>query len=696
MDIRAIIETDERPKARHLPGAPHVNQAPQAPLDSGLIKYGQPNDASFQRDSRPPQLSSIHTPSYQGSRYLQSPSTGSASSPNQFPQSASRSFGRYPSPHQYNHSPPNSFHTAPNPSQDHRSSLGTPTYPPPGPSTPIARTPTGSTPGSASAYSNWARPTSSHSASTPTSAQYPPTHVFKESPQSAPMHVGPIQHPLPSQTVSPQQSAPLGPPSLRYRTSLEGQLNSPVTTIHRRTNSGDMRSHRRQNESANPLNHSPPIEPSSLSRNNSQDLGYRREREQSISVSPKTKLASLPTPTSLGTANGYHADASEESFLGNERPVNNVSHEPPMPYGHEPPRPIARRSTSMGIDSMLNAAPSRAVRPPPSQIPGPDEYLAKSYNVTPAGTALPSSSASHQTSNETSSVSQASVNLSQQSRASHASSVRHHNQTRHTSTTSASGLQDDHPVPRESLDVDMPLLKEENGIVPPAQNAWQPAQIQETTAVGTESAAPQSQPPSVPAKKKARLDSTSELAMQDNNGKGLKASQKAKPKKPPRMPMPIFAQSIRDYGSIENFRARSAPTNANKAPTNGHTATNGISKLAQQQTSKGPLGHWEPSIMNVIPADEVVKAVSDFLFMNVVLQNHQIGVAAAGGAAGRGAVLEIEAKIGRIIDKNTTDRLRLPVLTETVFNRNDIEKRTTFESSMSEVSHLCQDSRSVY
>ena len=696
MDIRAIIEPDERPQARHLPGAPNVNQAPQAPLDSGFIKYGQPNDASFQRDSRPPQLSSIHTPGYQGSRYLQSPSTGSASSPNQFPQSASRSFGRYPSPHQYNHSPSTSFHTAPNPSQDHRSSLGTPTYPPPGPSTPIARTPTGSTPGSASAYSNWARPTSSHSASTPTSAQYPPPHVFKESPQSAAMHVGPIQHPLPSQTVSPQQSAPLGPPSLRYRTSLDGQLNSPVTTSHRRSNSGDMRGHRRQNESANPLNHSPPIEASSLSRNNSQDLGYRREREQSISVSPKTKLASLPTPTSSGTTNGYHADASEEGFLGNEKPVNNISHEPPMPYGHEPPRPIARRSTSMGIDSMLNAAPSRAIRPPASQVPGSDEYLAKSYNVTPAGTALPSSSASHQTSNETSSVSQASMNFSQQSRASHASSTRHQIQTRHTSATSASGSHDGHPLPRESLDVDMPLLKEESSTLPLAQDAWQATQIQETAAVGTESATTQSQSPSAPVKKKARLDSTSELTMEDTNGKGLKASQKGKLKKPPRMPLPIFAQSIREYGSIENFRARSAPGYASRAPTNGHTATNGISKPAPQQTSKGPLGHWEPSIMNIIPYDEVVKAVSDFLFNNVILHNNQIGVAAAGGAAGGGAVLEIEAKIGRIMDKNTTDRLRIPVLTETVFNRGDTEKRTSFESSMTEVSRPCQDSRSVH
>lgn len=696
MDIRSLIDTDERPKARHVPGAPNVNQALQASLNGSLTKYGQPNDASFQRDSRPPQLSSIHTPSYQDSRYLQSPSTGSGSSPNQFPQSANRNTGRYPSPHQYNHSPSNSFHTAPNPSQDHRSSLGTPTYPPLGPSTPIARTPTGSTPGSASAYSNWARPTSSHSASTPTSAQYPPPHVFKESPQSAAMHVGPIQHPLPSQTVSPQQSAPLGPPSLRYRSSLEGQFYSPVNTSHRRSNSGDVRAHRRQHESSNPLNQSPPREPPSLSRNNSQDLSYRREREQSISVSPKTTLASLPTPTSFGTANGYHADVNEESFLGNDGPVNNISHEPPVPYGHEPPRPIARRSTSMGIDSMLNAAPSRAIRPSGSQVPVPDEYIAKSYNVTPAGTALPSSSASHQTSNETSSVSQASMNSNnQQSHASHASSIRHHNQTRHTSATSASGSHDDHPLPRELLDVDMPLLKEEISTMPPAQDAWQPSQIQETAAVGTGSAATQSQPPSVPVKKKARLDSTSELTIQDTNGKGLKASQKPKAKKPPRMAMPIFAQNIRDYGSIENFRARSAPTNANKAPTNGHTATNGISKPAPQQTSKGPLGHWEPSIMNVIPSDEVVKVVSDFLFVNV-MSNDQIGVAAAGGAAGRGAVLEIEAKIGRIMDKNTMDRLRIPVKTETVFDRSDPNFRTTFESSMTEVSRSCQHSRSVY
>ena len=270
MDIKSLIDTDDRPKNRHPSGPTGPNQASRPSLGGSLTQYGQRDDAAFQRDSRPPQLSSIHTPGYQDVRYLQSPSTGSKSSSAHFSQAANRSSGRYSSPNQYNHSPPNSFHSAPNPSQDHRSSLGTPTYPALGPSTPITHTPTGSTPGSASAYPNWPRPTSSHSASTPTSAQYPPQHVFRESPQSAGVYADSIQHPPPSQAMSPQQSAPLGPPSMRYRPSLEARYSSPGSTSHRRSTSGDMRGQQGLQDPSNSVLHSPSSDRPSLSRHSSQ------------------------------------------------------------------------------------------------------------------------------------------------------------------------------------------------------------------------------------------------------------------------------------------------------------------------------------------------------------------------------------------------------------------------------------------
>lgn len=88
--------------------------------------------------------------------------------------------------------------------------------------------------------------------------------------------------------------------------------------------------------------------------------------------------------------------------------------------------------------------------------------------------------------------------------------------------------------------------------------------------------------------------------------------------------------------------------------------------------------------MNVIPSDEVIRVISDILFLQV-MENKEIGVAPAGGPAGHGAVLEIEAKIGRLMDKNTNVRVHIPVRTETIFDRNYPSLQTYFESSMTEV-----------
>lgn len=61
-----------------------------------------------------------------------------------------------------------------------------------------------------------------------------------------------------------------------------------------------------------------------------------------------------------------------------------------------------------------------------------------------------------------------------------------------------------------------------------------------------------------------------------------------------------------------------------------------------------------------------------------------IGAGPAGGAAeGQGAILEIEAKLGQLVDKHRGERLRLPVLTECVISKDDPSIRTAFESSMS-------------
>ena len=124
-----------------------------------------------------------------------------------------------------------------------------------------------------------------------------------------------------------------------------------------------------------------------------------------------------------------------------------------------------------------------------------------------------------------------------------------------------------------------------------------------------------------------------------------------------------------------------------KEESNGHSAsTNDVLLPKTQPLSDrpGPLGPWERNILDMEPSDEVTKVVADFLFTEVVART-DIGVAPIGGAAGSGAVIEIEAKIGQLIDKNTNDRLQLPTMTECIVSKDDPSLRVAFKSSMTEV-----------
>lgn len=112
-------------------------------------------------------------------------------------------------------------------------------------------------------------------------------------------------------------------------------------------------------------------------------------------------------------------------------------------------------------------------------------------------------------------------------------------------------------------------------------------------------------------------------------------------------------------------------------------AVNG--NAVKESAADNPLGPWEPTITNVIPSEELTKLICDFLFQQVVMRK-DIGAGPAGGmAVGSGAILEVEAKLGRLIDKSRGERLRLPILSETVISKDDPNLRLAFESSMSQV-----------
>lgn len=91
------------------------------------------------------------------------------------------------------------------------------------------------------------------------------------------------------------------------------------------------------------------------------------------------------------------------------------------------------------------------------------------------------------------------------------------------------------------------------------------------------------------------------------------------------------------------------------------------------------IGSWEPSIGNTEPHEELTRSIADFLWREVIMRYETQPADEVSGT-----MIEIEAKIGQIIDRNTNARVNLPVSTETVMV-NDNRCPIQFKSSMTEV-----------
>jgi hypothetical protein len=96
-----------------------------------------------------------------------------------------------------------------------------------------------------------------------------------------------------------------------------------------------------------------------------------------------------------------------------------------------------------------------------------------------------------------------------------------------------------------------------------------------------------------------------------------------------------------------------------------------------EEPVSGILGQWEKSITGKKPFEEMTKIVADFIFMNVIRRGD------LGELSSRGVQVEIEAKLGQLIDKDTNQRYHLPVRSECILG--DLA-RVGFRSSMTEVS----------
>lgn len=172
----------------------------------------------------------------------------------------------------------------------------------------------------------------------------------------------------------------------------------------------------------------------------------------------------------------------------------------------------------------------------------------------------------------------------------------------------------------------------------------------------------------------------------------LQQAQQARP--PPKKRMrytepPIWAQSVRSKVGISRMNGKQAlsvqPVQAPPPTTRPETNGNQLVSRATPQAAGGKphpsaiLGPWEESILGMRPTEQMTKLVADFLFLKVVSRGD------LGELASRGVEIEIEAKLGQLIEKDTNERLRLPVTSECILAENS---RVGFRSSMTEVWHL--------
>ena len=710
MDIKSIIDSEDHPPTRR----PSVS----VPAKQGV----RPNQIGFLgtqapaydngRDIRPPQPAPLQTSPYNDSHYPAASPHENIRSPYQRTPSFGLNNGPYPTPHVPHQSPHHTQQVLQFPQREGSLNSGPHSGRSFGHSTPLSQTPTASTPGSASAYSNFPRPTSSHSIPTPNSI-HNASGFPRESPQ--PSHTQPrtSSQPQGTQHYISQPATPLGPPTTYGRPSLSHHQESPEEHRHRRSFSGG---HQSQQDFIGPLA-TPGKSPSIYRERQSSVQSYHQlhEREQSLSVSPKTRVPSLPSIDRMNSMEG-----PPNPDFGRNAQAPSAKRKADADFENDRKPKLARKpSRSVGVSGLLNAEP-----------PGESVYQSTQSKRESSNDQQSDVRFIDNKNLKKSLQHQLSMSPDRGSQPPHAISNQHSPALYQYPTSTASDSTIPTPVSHPPTPSRMPssfktaALKASSGLIdaplPPAKKTFRapkkakrpPAELSDSEVVEIDTPLQ-----SEPANKKPRIE---ESQHSDNaiSEQMIQPSAQPKTRKVTRIShwqnVPVFAQSIfgpeRTKELFENNCAgisRGLPTttpapratppkrgNRINGTTRSHTQAplqpsvpNGIPIANGQPSipSDGPLGPWEYSVTDTIPADEVTRIVADFLYSHVVT-NDDAGVAPAGGGRGLGAVLEIEAKIGRLMDRNTNDRLRLPVMNECVISHTDPNMRVSFESSMTEVS----------
>lgn len=720
MDIKSIIDSEDTPPTRK-PSVSIPVKSDKRPSPAGFTTQAPAYDN--RRDIRPPQPSPLQTPSRNDSHFAGAPTHDNLSSPYQRTSPFGLNNGQHPYAQASNQSPHYSQQGAYYPHHEVNTANGPSSGRSFGPSTP-SQTPTVTTPGSTGVYSAFQRPTSSHSVPTPNSAQHS-SNILRESPQPSNSDHRALPQAQGGQRYTSQPSTPLGPPSTYNRPSLNIQRESPRAYSHQRSLSGGAAGQHEIPELSAATRGSPSAyrEP----RSSVQGHSDSRSRKKSVSVSPKTRLPSLPRLNSMSAFENPRNPSV--GWSGHDSPARRNPDSDASPFGAAREPNLKRTpSRSVGLSGLLNTEPTNDTAEEtyrPSQTKSPsnndqdsdieilsheiirkapqsDSFIAPhqsplaSYDRKVNHSSTPVQSSNSTTSNHihTTSPSQPSTipnseQVGATSRPTLPSQIESTSSFRQAALKTSNGLINA-PLP--------PVQKSSRAKKQPKRPIHEPSE--------TEVSGNDDNLLSQPAKKKLRLGepepSVEKTPTQETPAKKKRLA-------PPRVSryedVPIFAQSVRgpyrtkdlfeinrsgvrtDPPTLSTVANAAASTERYHAQANGALAANsGNPPPHSNSISDGILGPWEYNIANIEPLDELIKGIANFMFESGVVSNKSVGVASAGGGRGLGAIFEVEAKIGRIIDNNTNDRIYLPVESECILKRTDPSIKTRFESSMTQVS----------
>lgn len=691
MDLRSIINVDTS-------GAAPTRAAPPAEIPplQGFQHHQQKAHSGYEPppssyhgypQARPAQPPPIHPPNDFRSPGGPTPYSA-AHSPYQQTSPSSHSTSQYPFPLAPAQSPAQAQARHYPPRQGHPSPVGT-GYQSYGPQAATPYTPTAIAPGSPP-YSHHQRPQSSHSATTPTSAQSqaPGPYNHRESPFATPSQGSSSTHSHPYQHHQSQPATPLGPPVGFSRASTGLSRETSTSYDHQRNHSGGSYPY---SQAAAPSPISQLYGPSVASpvaygpRHSLPDIHdhlTQEDRERSLSVSPKTRLPSQTMMEPLEVT-----QRAREPWMAQVTPAKRKMTTEDSPDQQRPPvHAFGDRSTydnqkqqpTLADGSIMNGTMNRPhvneqhgdlhSMPSgerlthintfsPTMTPGADSVLTTRETSRPGSRGQPNSASSSVT-----------PSLQQPS-------TPRHQSNRQTPTSQTS------PTPPASQNT-------ASAFAPPAppKMAMQHSTIKQEAGVSIASASS----PEQPSRKRPRHDEPPIFARKASRGNPLL------PNKRPSVPK--SATPVKQELSLKQEPMEAKPpaalissSTALKDSTNGNAMPSHDVPLPKGQPElgdHGPLGPWESSILgSVIPYEDLTRTISDWLFQQVVTRE-DVGTGPAGGGPGLGAILEIEAKIGQIIDLNRGERLRLPVLTECVISQSDPSIRTKFESSMTEVRRL--------